>query len=91
MTVHAADVAQGSGRPGVLRRALDDLRGLKDSLLDTGHSAPDIAQSPGLTALRRTEKALAMPMLALIFGVYIVLAGLILLVFGGFLFSVLVA
>jgi hypothetical protein len=49
--------------------------------------APDIAQSPGLKVLRRTEKALSVPMLGLIVGVYTVLGGLIALVFGGFFYA----
>jgi hypothetical protein len=87
MTVQTADTGQAGERPGPLKRGLDYLRELKDQLLDTGRVAPDIAQSPGLKVLRRTEKALSVPMLGLIVGVYTVLGGLIALVFGGFFYA----
>jgi hypothetical protein len=87
MTVQTADTAQGSGQPGLLRRGLDYLRELKDQVTDTGHAAPQMAQSPGLKALRRMEKALSVPLLGLIVGVYTVLGGLVMLVFGGFLYA----
>jgi hypothetical protein len=91
MTVNTTDAGYASDRPSALKRGLTYLRELKDQLLDTGHAAPDIAQSPGLKALRRTEKALSVPMLVLIVGVYTVLGGLIVLVFGGFLFALITA
>ena len=91
MTVQTADNAHAAGRPGALRRGLGCLRDLKDQVVDTGHAAPEIAQSPGLKALRRTEKALSLPLLGLIVGVYTVLGGLIMLVFGGFLYALVVA
>jgi hypothetical protein len=91
MTVQTADAAHADARPGPLKRGLDYLRDLKDQLLDTGHAAPDMAQSPGLKALRLTEKALSVPLLGLIVGLYTVLGGLIVLVFGGFLFALIAA
>lgn len=87
MTLQTADTGYGSGRPGLARRGLDYLRELKDQVTDTGHAAPEMAQSRGLKALRRTEKALSVPLLGLIVGVYTVLAGLVVLVFGGFLYA----
>ena len=87
MTVQTADTAHAGVRPGPLKRGLDYLRELKDQLLDTGHAAPNIAQSPGLKVLRRTEKALSVPLLGLIVGVYTVLGGLVVLVFGGFFYA----
>lgn len=87
MTDQTADTAYRAGRPGPAGRVLAYLRELKDQSVDTGQGAPDVAQSPGLKALRRAEKALSVPMLGLIVGVYIVLGGLVVLVFGGFLYA----
>jgi hypothetical protein len=87
MTVQTADTAHSEARPGPLKRGLDYLRELKDQVTDTGHAAPEMAQSPGLKALRLTEKTLSVPLLGLIIGIYTVLGGLIVLVFGGFLFA----
>ncbi|MBK1669393.1 hypothetical protein CKO28_15245 [Rhodovibrio sodomensis] len=95
MAVQTADTGhhtgQDTGPPGPLRRGLKYLGDLKASVVDTGHTAPDIAQSPGLRALRRTEKALSVPLLGLIVGVYAVLGGLVVLVFGGFLYALVMA
>jgi hypothetical protein len=87
MTVQTADTGYGSERSGLARRALTYLRELKDQVTDTGHAAPDMAQSRGLKALRYTEKALSLPLLGLIVGVYTVLGGLVVLVFGGFFYA----
>jgi hypothetical protein len=91
MAVNTTDAGDGAERSRLVKRGLAYLRELRDQVVDTGHAAPDIAQSPGLAALRRTEKALSLPMLVLIVGVYTVLGGLVVLVFGGFLFALISA
>jgi hypothetical protein len=87
----AVDTLGQRTRPDAWTRARTYLRELKDSVLDTGHRAPTVAQSPSLRALRMAEKAVSVPMLGLIVVIYVALGGLVLLVAFGFLTALLAA